>query len=265
MRSKRVLITGAAGNLGRKLSHHLTELGGYDLVRLDLKPRGDDKVIKADFSIWDDVWVKQFQGVDTVVHLAADPNPFRSWQEMLAPNMDSVVHVYNAAIRGGVQRIIFASSNHALGGYHTEPFGEPLTAKTPPWPGMVADHDPTLTTTPYGAFKLVGERIGKTYVDIHGISFIGVRIGWVRHDDNSIPSVAGYDPWLSLMWLSDRDYCQLMHKCIEAPDSLRFAIINGMSNNERMRWDIDTARDLIGFVPEDGLTDADNEKYAKNN
>ena len=65
-----ILITGASGNLGRKLHRHLA--GSYDLRLLDINPRGDDRIIKADLSTWQPSWVGHFIGVNTVVHLAAD-------------------------------------------------------------------------------------------------------------------------------------------------------------------------------------------------
>ena len=87
MTDKSVLITGAAGHLGRMLMNHLRASGGYQLVGLDKTTRGVPDVVAGDFSVWDRAWAAHFQGVDTVVHLGADPNPFRSWQEMIGPNM----------------------------------------------------------------------------------------------------------------------------------------------------------------------------------
>ena len=107
----------------------------------------------------------------------------------------------------------------------------------------------------------MGERLGKCYVDIYGISFIGVRIGWVKHDDNSLPNMARLDAWSREMWLSDRDYCQIMQCCIDADNSVRFAVVNGVSNNEGMRWELASAAELVGYVPQDGITLADVAKY----
>ena len=259
MTDKSVLITGAAGNLGQKLMNHLRELGGYQLIGLDKAARGVPGVVEADFSVWDPAWAAHFQGVDTVVHLGADPNPYRSWQEMIPPNMDGLAFVYNAAIQGGVKRIVFASSNHAMGRYSEDTSGTILAEDTPPRPGV--HYGDGRTTTPYGAFKLVGERLGKCYADIYGISFIGVRIGWVKHDDNSLANMAKMGAWGREMWLSDRDYCQCMQRCIDADDSLRFAIINGVSNNEGMRWELESAAARVGYVPQDGITLADVARY----
>ena len=254
MTQKTVLITGAAGHLGRLLMNHLRQVGGYHLIGLDKDARGIDGVVQADFSVWDPAWVALFEGVETVVHLGADPNPFRSWQEMIPPNLDGLTYVYNAAIQGSVKRIIFASSNHVMGRYADDSSGACLAADTPPQPGVLYKDGSGRNTTPYGAFKLVGERLGKCYADIYGISFIGVRIGWIKHRDNSKASFLGEQAWGWQMWLSDRDYCQLLQRCIDADPALRWAIVNGMSGNEGMPWEIQTAADLIGYVPQDGIT-----------
>ncbi|MEM7114193.1 MAG: NAD(P)-dependent oxidoreductase [Chloroflexota bacterium] len=248
-----ILITGASGNLGRKLHRHLA--GSYALRLLDINPRGDDRIIKADFSTWRLSWVRHFMGVDTVVHLAADPNPTRSWQEMLRPNFDTFAHVFNAAVQGGAKRIIFASSNHVMGGYRDNNTPQMLQEDTPPLPGLIYGENEQYDTTPYGAFKLAAERLGKCYADIHDISFIGVRIGYIKHDDNSAANFRNENAWGRQMWLSDRDYCQLMQCCIEADSTLRFAIVNGMSANAGMRWDIEEARRLVGYQPQDGWPD----------
>jgi uronate dehydrogenase len=82
-----------------------------------------------------------------------------------------------------------------------------------------------------------------------------VRIGWVRPGENraqDVPVERG--PWFRLMWLSNRDLCQLMEKCVTADPAIRFAVVNGMSANTSMRWDIEHARRLVGYEPQDDVT-----------
>lgn len=246
-----VLITGASGNLGRKLTQHLQPKHHLRLLDLDADP--DANIQFADICHWDDAWVQQFDGVETVVHLAGAATAYMSWQDMIGPNMDGVVNVFNAAIQGGAKRIVFASSNHTMGGYRDNPDPSILYTDTAAQPGLRFGNRADRDTTPYGAFKLAAERLGKCYADIYGISFIGVRIGFVQYEENSAENIQKYDDWAQLMWLSDRDYCQLMTCCIEAPADLRFAIVNGMSNNRGMRWEIDSLNDLIGYVPQDDV------------
>ena len=251
---KRVLITGAAGNLGRKLTNYLQ--GRYDLRLLDRKSGDYADIHQADLAHWDPTWVEQFSDIDTVVHLAANPNPMPPWAELLESNMDTVVNVFNAAAQKGVKRVIYASSNHAMGQYKDIPEPAKLTTTTPPRPGtpLIRNGEP-ITTLPYGAMKLIGERIGKGFADAYGMEVIAVRIGWVQFGANRSSDIpADREEWYRLMWLSDRDFCNLMERGIEADlGNTRFAVVNGMSNNTGMRWDIEYTKTLLGYAPQDDV------------
>ena len=251
---KTVLITGAAGNLGGKLRRHLE--GRYDLRLLDSNPGADSSIVQADLSRWEMAWVELFRGVDVVVHLAADPLAQQTWPNLIAPNIDAVANVFQASARAGVRRVVYASSNHVMGGYKDDPEDPLLTTDLPPRPGThyEVDGEPR-DSTPYGSAKLFGERLGKCYADSQGLSVIAVRIGWVRPGDNlsqDVPLERG--AWFRLMWLSNRDYCQLMERCILAELSERFVVVNGMSANTGMRWDIEHTRRLLGYQPQDDVT-----------
>jgi nucleoside-diphosphate-sugar epimerase len=151
MNPRRELITGAAGNLGAKLAVH--SRSSLELVLLD-EPDGD-------LSVWDELWVSRFEGVDAVVHLAGDPVAYHSWDELTGPNIDAVLNVFEAAVRAGVKRLIFASFNHVMGGYQDgEPI--PITTSLPPKPGLryFADGADRFSGA-YAAGKLFGERLGQ--------------------------------------------------------------------------------------------------------
>jgi nucleoside-diphosphate-sugar epimerase len=253
-RPRTILITGAAGNLGTKLRQHLN--GRYPLRLLDINPLCDPAIIRADISCWDKYWVEHFQNVDTVVHLAADPTAHQTWEKLIGPNIDALINVFQASAKMKVRRLIYASSNHVMGGYkdRAEPFK--LTTDLPPLPGAnyVVDGEKR-DSTAYASAKLFGERLGQGFADTYGISVVAVRIGWVKVGANrpqDIPSERG--SWFKLMWLSNRDYCQLMEKCIVADPTIQFAVINGMSANSGMRWDIEHTKKLIGYEPLDDVT-----------
>ena len=255
--TKTILITGAAGNLGSKLRRHLE--GRYPLRLLDIQPHGDPAITQADLSQWDPAWVSLFEGVDTVVHLAADPQAHQTWANLVKPNIDALVNVFAAAAQAGVQRVVYASSNHVMGGYKELDEPAKITTDLPPRPGTryCDDSGKLRDSTAYGGAKLMGERIGKCYADIHGLSCIAVRIGWVRPGENRAADIPLNRPWFRLMWLSNRDFCQLMEKCILADPAIQFAIVNGMSNNTGMRWDIEYTRQLVGYEPQDDVTRGD--------
>lgn len=248
-----VLVTGATGNLGSKLCRHLA--GRYSLRLLDLEARGNPDVIEADLSQWNASWLAAFDGVDAVIHLAADPIAAHGWSELIAPNLDALATTFLAAARSGVKRFVYASSNHVMGGYQDHPEAGPITTELPPLPGTryMADGLPR-DSTPYAAMKLFGERLGKSLSDAYGLSVIAIRIGWVWKGENrpaDLPQERG--AWFRQMWLSNEDFCQLMECCLTASLEPRFVIVNGMSRNARMRWDLDSARQLVGFEPRDDV------------
>jgi nucleoside-diphosphate-sugar epimerase len=248
-----VLITGVAGNLGGKLRRHLEERG-HSLRLLDREARGDPAIVAVDVAAWGN-WVEQFRGVDTVFHFAADPTAQQTWPKLIAPNIDATMHVFHAAVQAGVRRIVYASSNHVMGGYKDrEPFR--ITTDLPPLPGTryVVEGEER-DSSPYAATKLFGERLGKTLADAHKLSFIAARLGWVRPGDNRAADIpADREQWFRLMWLSNRDFCRLMERCLLAPLAERFVIIHGMSANSGMRWDLESTNRLVEYVPVDDVT-----------
>ncbi|MBA2227537.1 MAG: NAD(P)-dependent oxidoreductase [Gemmataceae bacterium] len=244
-----VLITGASGNLGAKLAAHLA--GQTRLVLIDRQPR--DGVHTADLSRWGD-WIKHFQGVEAVVHLAGDPVAYHDWPDLLGPNVDAMLNVYEAAALHGVRRFVFASSNHVMGGYQDGP-PLPITEDLPPKPGLRYTADGAERFSgPYAAAKLFGERVGQHYAAVRGLEVIAVRLGWVWRGINrpdQLPADRG--EWFRQLWLSDRDFLHLMECCLTAPLPERFLIVNGMSANSGMRWDLTVARTQLGYRPQDDV------------
>lgn len=230
-----VLITGACGNLGRKLRAAWKET--YDLVLLDrVRDPDDPDVIVADLAEPNEEWLVHFHGVDTVVHLAANPNEFASWEELEKPNIDALCNVFHASALAGVERIIFASSNHAMGGYRE--LDMEITVDLPPKPDG-----------PYGATKLMGERLGRSLAMAFDLTFIALRLGWIQKGANRPETLP--DEWARSLWLSNADMVRLFTCAVEAElDERSFVIVNGLSNNRGTRWDRTGAEDLLGFYPE---------------
>jgi NAD+ dependent glucose-6-phosphate dehydrogenase len=231
-----VLITGANGNLGKKLRAAWGD--AYDLLLIDADDGDDPEVVAADLAEWSPSWVDLFEGVDTVIHLAANPSEHASWEALVRPNLDALCNVFHAAALAGVERVIYASSNHAMGGYRE--FGDmPITPDLPPRPG-----------NPYGATKLFGERLGKSFAHAFQISVVAIRLGWVQRGAN-VPSTLP-DDWSRSLWLSNADLIRLFDRAVEAElEPGEFVLINGMSDNGGMRWDLTAAAERIGFAPED--------------
>jgi nucleoside-diphosphate-sugar epimerase len=248
-----VLITGASGTLGRKLRQHLA--GSCDLRLLDREPRGEADVVAADLATWHDGWVRLFEGADTVFHFAADPEAYHPWPDLIGPNLDALIHAYQAAAQARVRRFVFASSNHVMGGYQDVP-GIRLTPELPPRPGLrYVVHGEPRNSTAYASAKLFGERLGKCYAESHGMEVIAVRIGWVWRGGPNLPAnlPAERGPWFRLMWLSDRDFCHLMQRCLLAELPEKFVIVNGMSANTGMPWDLEATCRILGYRPLDDV------------
>jgi nucleoside-diphosphate-sugar epimerase len=235
-----VAITGATGNLGAKLRRHFEGLG-WTLRLLDLSSGGDPKVHASDLAAWDEGWVRQLAGVDAVVLFAGQPSPAAPWDDIVKLNIDLTLNVFEAAARGKAKRLIFASSNWTMAGHRFA--GGALTTDRAPYP-----------INPYGASKLFGERLGRSYSERWGMSVICFRIGYCQRGENRSGPHMNWGEWGQHMWLSDRDMAQGFEKAVTAPDALRFAVLNLMSNNAGMRWDIESTRKAIGYVPLDGCT-----------
>jgi NAD+ dependent glucose-6-phosphate dehydrogenase len=240
--SKLVLITGAAGSIGRKLGAHFRTLG-WQLRLLDARRSDDPAMMQADLADYDESWAAQFAGVDAVIHLAGDPSPTANWSSAQRNNIDLSFNVVRAARTHAARRVVFASSNWVMAGYRfaTPPIkAGALTTELPPHP-----------LNPYGVSKLVGERIGQAAAS-DGLRFIAFRIGWNQPTPGNIPGPHMLQGrWGQQMWLSDRDLCQAMERAVLAED-VSFAVRNLMSDNPGMPWDVATTRRVIGYAPQDG-------------
>jgi uronate dehydrogenase len=184
---------------------------------------------------------------------------FHGWNELVAPNLDALTNVFLAAVQCGVRRIIYASSNHVMGGYKDDTSVTRITTDLPPRPGTryLAGGQPR-DSTAYGAMKLFGERLGRSVAQAHGISVLAVRLGWILPGENRPEDLADErGPWFRQMWISNRDFCHLMDCCLSADISIAstpFAILHGMSRNQGMRWDLSTTSALVGYDPQDDVS-----------
>lgn len=235
-----IVVTGAAGLIGRKIMPHL-RAAGHRVEGLDLVPGGDPTIVAADLAVWDMAWVDRLNGADAVVHLAADPWPNAGWERIERLNLDLTLNLFQAASLAGVRRVVFASTNWVVAGHR---FAEgPLTPGMPPAP-----------VNAYGASKLFGERLGRSFSQSRGLSVICLRIGAAQMHEGQMPDAdTPMGDWARQMWLSDRDLCNGVRLAVEAPPDLSFAVVNLMSDNPGMRWDLGPTRDLLGYTPQDSF------------
>jgi len=229
-----VLVTGSTGNLGEKAVSAL-RAAEIAVTRIGRNTSGQPEVIAADLETWDLEWARHFAGVDTVLHLAADPKPVATWDSVTRLNVDLARNVLRAAEEARVRRFVFASSNWVLGGYRFT--RTPLGADTPPRP-----------VNPYGASKLFLERVGIAQSARTGMAFLSLRIGYCQPGPNRPGAHMAFGRWGQEMWLSNEDWAAAVVRACCAPFE-GAAIVNVMSENDGMRWDLEGARAAIGYVP----------------
>jgi len=249
-----IAVTGALGNLGTKLLHHLARRSTIQkLIGLDLRVASPEQAaalpavefIACDLADWHDRrWRDVLAQVDAIVHFAAqNPYPEANWQEA-GVSLDMTLHVANAAVDSSrVKRVVFATSNHVMGRYKDDPLwdaigaGE-LTPDLPPGTGTVwHTGEQLMNATPYASAKLFGEHVCKaSALRAQGqTTFAAVRIGWCQPGDNlpatlsaagtptvargsdvgrDTDSLARADRWFREMWLSNRDFLHLFERAI---------------------------------------------------
>jgi nucleoside-diphosphate-sugar epimerase len=189
-----------------------------------------------------------FEGIDVVVDLAAVSGMTATWDEVRNNNVPATINAFEAARRAGVRRVVFASSNHAVGAYEGEEPWASVVAGA--YDGIDAEGFPRIGTEvpvrpdgPYGVGKVFGEAVGRYYADAWGLSVICLRIGTVNRADR--PTTIRHFATL----LTHRDLVSLVRCCIVAPDDVRFGIVYGVSRNTWRIWDVEAGRELIGFEP----------------
>lgn len=224
----RLLLTGAAGGLGRELRRRLRPccktLRVSDIAELGAAAAGEE-LFPAQLEDRAAV-LAMLEGVDAVVHLGgiSTEQPF---EPVLAANVVGVYNLYEAARKHGVRRIVFASSNHVTGFYRQDE--------------VISPADPVRPDGLYGLSKAWGENLSRFYFDRYGIETACLRIG------SSFPEPR--DRRMLATWLSYDDLERLVRACLAAP-VVGHTVVYGMSDNSTTWWDNTSARHL-GFRPQD--------------
>jgi NAD+ dependent glucose-6-phosphate dehydrogenase len=242
-----VLLTGAGGRVGQAI---LAGLGTeYDWRLLDREPLtseqlprgvGSEDVVVADVTDRDAV-AEVMTDVAAVVHLAGDPRPEAPWSSVLRNNIDGTHNVFAAAVEADVDRLAFASSNHAVGAYEDD--RKPDLYRTDDEFRLDGTELPRPSNL-YGVSKASGETLGRYFHDAHGISVVCVRIGNLTEGHPPRSYERG-----QAMWLSYRDCAHLFDRCLTA--DYGYEIVYGISDNDRKYYSIKRAREALGYDPQD--------------
>ena len=233
LRFGRLLLTGAAGNLGRELRPRLKAY--CDTLRLSHRAEmgsagpGEEVVVAA---LEDKAAMNALlKDVDAVVHMGGVSTE-KTWESILGANIVGMVNLYEAARANGVKRIVFASSNHVTGFYRQDE--------------VVSPQDPVRPDGFYGLSKAFGENLAQLYWNKHGIETVSLRIGSSYAEPK--------DRRMLATWMSFDDTERLIVAALGAP-VVGHSIIYGMSDNSTTWWDNTSARH-IGYRPQDS-----SEKY----
>lgn len=235
-----VLVTGAAGKIGSYFASHAP---AHHTLRLLVRRRDDrarelekyGEVVVAPLDDGEKI-TRACDGVDTVLHLAGNPDPSAIWEDLLEENIKGTYNVLLAAKMAGCRRVVLASSIHAVSGY---PADTQVRTSEPVNPGDL-----------YGVSKCFGEALGRYFAEKENLSVIALRIGafqareQARREDSL---------WMMDCFVSRRDLQDLIVKCID-DTRLRFAVFHGVSDDRFKRLDISDARELVGYAPVDDFT-----------
>lgn len=224
-----ILITGAAGRIGTEMRSRMAR-PGRTLRLLDIEPveaGSGEEAIRA--SVNDlAALTEACQGAEAVIHLGGRSGE-APWERILETNIDGTYKVFEAARRAGVPRVIFASSNHAVG-FHT-PDEFPLSEDAVPLPD-----------TYYGVSKVTGEALGALYHHRYGLDVICVRILTCFAKPPSLRALS--------TWFSPDDCARLFEGCLAAPKP-GYRVVYGVSANTRGGWVSMRGAEELGYRSED--------------
>lgn len=227
-RFRRLLLTGAAGALGTVLRDRLPALA--DVLRVsDRAPLGAarerEEAVPCDLG--DAAGMRDLtRGVDAVVHMGGVSGEDR-FADLHHANILGMYHLFEGCRRNGVGRVVWASSNHAVGFY---PRTRTIDAAAPRRPD-----------TAYGLTKAFGEDLAQYYRDKYGIEAVSLRIG------SCFPKPL--DRRMLATWLSYPDLVHLVERALLAP-AVGHTVVFGVSANPESFWD-NRAASALGFRPRD--------------
>ena len=264
MAQKKIVITGVNGLVGNCIYQHLSRKPeAYDLLGMDRSRQpserlGKDEAVEVDESQFTqsdlsdvNTLTQTFEGMDTIVHMAADPDDQAPWENTLKNNIEATYHMFEAAKRANVRRVIYASSIQVSFGYfrQVEPYKRLYKEDYDHFPKsweLITIREPTCPVNFYGTSKVFGETLARMYSSTSELSCICIRMGGVHPHDKPpgqvLPNAC-----------TQNDMVRLVELCIEAPDTIKFETLYGLSNTD-FRWvDLEHSKQAVGYIPEDSI------------
>ena len=246
----RIALTGAAGNVGREI---LDAFGDeHDVVPYTHSEHEDFDSDLLDVTDADEV-AETLDGSDIVIHLAGASSPDANWEAVAETNVQGTKHVYDAAVENEIDRVVYASSNHAVGRYNAA--GDDPEATTTGYARPVDGDAPTRPDSFYGVSKAACEDLGKYYAELHGVDVVNLRIGWYMTGDDLRDAAEDASPekrrFARATWLSPRD-CRDVHRKAATADLPENPVtVNAVSRNDDRFYTITETMRLLGYEPRD--------------
>ncbi|EMA39579.1 NAD-dependent epimerase/dehydratase family protein [Halococcus hamelinensis] len=253
----KIAITGAAGNVGRVL---LDGFADHEVTPLTFEETDDLDSIVCDITDRE-AFVDALDGQDVLIHLAGNPSPYAEWDDLKEPNIDGVYNAYHAAIENDLDRVVFASSNHAVNmddiSDPTEP--ETMAADAPTvYPGTAGRPDSF-----YGVSKVAGEALGDFFSKRYDIEAVSLRIGWLMTEDELEDSQDTADSdypedaarFGRAMWLSHRDCRDVFESAATAEVPHEPLVVHGISRNDDRYLSLTETQRTIGYRPRDNASE----------
>lgn len=229
MKFERILLTGASGGLGTVLRKEIAGRAARLRIsdRTALKARSpNEELVVCDLADREAVMALT-RDVDVVIHMGGAVGGQLPFDEVLQSNCLGFHNIYESCRLNGVKRVIWGSSNHAIGFY---PRTQCIDASVTPRPDSF-----------YGVSKVFGEAMAQYYWDKFGLESVSLRIG------SCFPKPT--DRRMLSTWLSYPDLVHLIECCLDAP-RVEHTVVYGVSNNDSLLWDNRMATHL-GYRPND--------------
>ena len=245
-----VLLTGAGGYVGGAILDGIGDDYDWRLLFHNPPPEEPDHPYMVGEITEPPDAREACDGVGAVVHLAGDPRPDAPWDSVLENNIHGTKVMFDAAVEAGVERFVYASSNHAVGHFETDrkpDLYQPeddfrLDGTELPRPGNF-----------YGVSKAAGETLGRYYHDEHDLSVCCIRIGNLTRGHPPIDYDRG-----QAMWLSYPD-CAHLHACaLEA--EYDYEVVYGISDNDRKYYSLERAKEVLDYEPRDNSAEWDGDE-----
>ncbi len=250
----RIALTGAGGNVGREVLGAFDD--DHDVVPVTHSEHDDIDSELLDVTDADEV-VQKLDEFGVVIHLAGASSPDADWDTVAETNIQGTKHVLDAAVENDIDRVVLASSNHAVGRYNAADEGtetvagddtEKVDGDAPTWPDSF-----------YGVSKAACEDLGKFYASVHGIEVVNLRIGWFMSEEDLRESVEDAEAdtirFARATWLSPHD-CRDVHRKAATADLPETPLtINAVSRNDNSFYSITETMLRIGYEPRDNAAE----------